>query len=228
MKRNKPIIAIDGPVGVGKSTVAARLAAQLGLLYIDTGAMYRAVTLQAMRRQLDMEDQDGIARMAQTFRIEFQRIDGVLHITCEGEDVSEAIRAPEVSKNTSAVADNPAVRHHLVALQQEMGRDGGVVMEGRDIATVVFPDAEIKIYLDADPEVRAQRRYEELLAKGKPVCYEKTYQDLLERDRRDQERATGALRVADGAIVVDTSNCSQDEVIAMLADIVQNFYGFKD
>ncbi|MDX9755270.1 MAG: (d)CMP kinase, partial [bacterium] len=172
MKRNKPIIAIDGPVGVGKSTVAARLAAQLGLLYIDTGAMYRAVTLQAMRRQLDMEDQDGIARMAQTLRIEFQRIDGVLHITCEGEDVSEAIRAPEVSKNTSAVADNPAVRHHLVALQQKMGRDGGVVMEGRDIATVVFPDAEIKIYLDADPEVRAQRRYEELLAKGKPVCYE--------------------------------------------------------
>ena len=137
--------------------------------------------------------------------------------------MTEAIRTPEVSAATSPVADNPQVRERLVALQQEMGKEGGVVMEGRDITTVVFPDAEIPIYLDADPNVRAERRYRELIAKGKDVTFEKTLNDLMERDRRDRERPVGALTVAERAKIVDTSHLSQEQVIEALYEIVTNW-----
>ena len=227
MKRKKPIIAIDGPVGVGKSSVASTLAARLGYIYIDTGAMYRAVTLKAMKQQLNLDDTETIGKLAQDTHLHFERQDGLLRIFCDQEDVSEAIRAPEVSKNTSSVADNVVVRERLVALQQEMGKDGGVVMEGRDITTVVFPDAEIKLYLDADPKIRAQRRFEELQAKGKEVTFKETYKDLQARDKRDRERPAGALKVADGAITFDTSNMNQKEVIDALEDIIRNYYGVK-
>jgi CMP/dCMP kinase len=223
MKRANPIIAIDGPVGVGKSSVASSLAERLGFLYIDTGAMYRAVTLKAMNRSLDLQNKDKLAEMVADTELQFKRIDGVLRIFCDGVDVSDAIRLPEVSKNTSPVADTLAVRERLVALQQAMGAQGGLVMEGRDISTVVFPDAEIKLYLEADPRIRAERRYQELLAKGKEVTFEETYQDLLERDTRDRERPVGALQVADDAIVFDTSKLTQSEVIDALEDIVRNF-----
>lgn len=227
MKREQPIIAIDGPVGVGKSSVAANLAKRLHYIYIDTGAMYRAVTLMAMRAQLDLNDKTALGELAQAIKLHFERHDGALRTICNGEDVSEEIRLPEVSKNTSSVADTVAVRERLVALQQQMGQNGGVVMEGRDITTVVFPDAEIKIFLDADPKIRAARRYKELIAKGKDVTMEETYNDLVARDQRDREREVGGLQVAVGAIVVDTTNLNQDEVIDALEDIVKNLYNYK-
>ncbi len=223
MKRNGPIVAIDGPVGVGKSTVARTLAERLNFLYIDTGAMYRAVTWKAMQKGLDLSDTESIAQLAQDTRLHFERHDDGLHILCDQKDVSEEIRLPEVSVNTAPVADNPAVRKRLVALQQEMGCQGNIVMEGRDIGTVVFPDAEIKIYLDADPKIRAERRFRELLAKGKQVTLEQTYQELLERDRRDSERPVGALKSTPESIVVDTTNLSQTEVVETLIQIVNDY-----
>ncbi|RJP21095.1 MAG: (d)CMP kinase [Candidatus Omnitrophota bacterium] len=222
MNRKTPIVAIDGPVGVGKSSVARTLAEKLGFLYIDTGAMYRAVTLKAMRNDLPLHDTNTVAELARNTRLQFIRKAGILKILCDNEDVSEAIRSPEVSAAIAPVADNPAVRQHLVALQQAMGREGNIVMEGRDIGTVVFPDAEIKIYLDADPKIRAQRRYLELQAKEKEVTFEKTLQDLIERDERDANRPVGALKKTPESIVVDTSNLTQDEVIEKLYQIVMD------
>lgn len=223
MKRRHPIVAIDGPVGVGKSSVASTLAQRLGFLYIDTGAMYRAVTLKCLRAQIDLNNRPLAAQIALQTRIQLVRSGGGLKVLCDGEDVTEAIRAPEVSAATSPVADNPQVRERLVALQQEMGRGGGVVMEGRDITTVVFPDAEIQIYLDADPPVRAERRYRELIAKGKKVTLEQTLADLLERDRRDRERPVGALTIAEKAQVVDTTTQTQEQVIDTLERIVEDW-----
>lgn len=223
MKRIQPIVAIDGPVGVGKSSVASSLAKRLGFLYIDTGAMYRAVTLKALRNQLDLNDRASVAALAQKTEIYLERSENGLRVYCDGEEVTEAIRTPEVSAATSPVADNPQVRDRLVALQQEMGKEGGVVMEGRDITTVVFPDAEIPIYLDADPNVRAERRYRELISKGKDVTREETLADLLERDRRDRERPVGALTIAERAQIVDTSHLTQEQVIEALYGIVMEW-----
>ncbi|MDP8242806.1 MAG: (d)CMP kinase [Candidatus Hinthialibacter antarcticus] len=220
MSARKPIVAIDGPVGVGKSSVAALLAKRLGFVYIDTGAMYRAVTLKALRQNINLENQEAVAALAQTIELRFVREQSDLRILCDGEDVSEAIRAPEVSRGTSPVADNVKVRECLVAMQQALGREGGVVMEGRDIGTVVFPDAEIKIYLNADPKVRADRRYRQLVEKGKPADFESTYQDLIERDRRDAMRPVGALKMADGAIEFDSSKLNQEQVIEQLYNVV--------
>jgi CMP/dCMP kinase len=223
MKREKPIVAIDGPVGVGKSSVASSLAKRLSFLYIDTGAMYRTVTLMALRDGLNLDDCDAVAALAEKTDIRLERSAGKLKVFSGTEEVTEDIRSPEVSAATSAVADNPQVRQHLVALQQEMGENGGVVMEGRDITTVVFPDAEIQIYLDADPKIRAERRFKELQAKGKDVTFEKTLADLMERDKRDKARPVGALTVSDNAIVLDTTQLNQDQVINNLSDIVTDY-----
>jgi len=221
MKRAKPIVALDGPVGVGKSSVAAALAQRLGFVYIDTGAMYRAVAWLAMRQGVDPSNQEATAALAGEARIRFEHQDGRLRVWCNDEDVTEAIRTPEVSAATSPVADNPQVRERLVSLQRELGRDGGVVMEGRDIATVVFPDAELPFYLDADPQVRAERRYRQWLAMGKPVTLEETYTGLMERDRRDRTRPIGALKKAERAIVIDTTGLSLNEVVETLYQRVQ-------
>ncbi len=218
--RDRLIVALDGPVGVGKSTVARKLARRLGYLYIDTGAMYRSVALDAMRQGLDLEDFDAVGRRVQELDIRLVPGEQGTHVYCNGEDVTEAIRTPEVSRATSPVADNPAVRTRLVSLQQAMGRAGGVVMEGRDIGTVVFPAAEAKFYLDARPQIRAQRRAAQMAAAGKTVPRETILSDLLERDRRDRSRPVGALRVADGAEVLDTSEMEEDEVVdALLARV---------
>ncbi len=222
MKRNGPIIAIDGPVGVGKSTVAKNLAERLGYLYIDTGAMYRAITLKVMRKHINPEDTQSVADLAENTQLRFTRSSGNLRILCDGEDVSDEIRLPEVSANTSSIADNLAVRERMVTLQREMGSNGKIVMEGRDIGTIVFPDAEIKIYLDADPKIRAERRYLELRSKGKNVSFEETLNDLLARDQRDASRPVGGLKKTSDSIVVDTTNLSQEEVIDTLEQIVHN------
>jgi CMP/dCMP kinase len=209
-------IAIDGPVGVGKSAVARKLADRLGYIYIDTGAMYRAVTLDAMNQGLDAEDYAAIGARVGELQIDLRASEAGSRVFCNGEEVTEAIRSHRVSRGTSPIADNPAVRERLVALQREMGRDGGVVMEGRDIGTVVFPNAEAKFYLDGDPEIRARRRIEQMAAKGTPVDPEKTLRDLLERDRRDRSRPVGALRVAEDAEIIDTSHMSEVEVVEEL------------
>ncbi len=223
MKRDKPIVAIDGPVGVGKSSVASSLAKRLAFLYIDTGAMYRTVALMALRSGLNLDDRDAVSDLAANTDIRLERINGKLKVFSGTDEVTEDIRSPEVSAATSPVADNPEVRQRLVALQQEMGKQGGIVMEGRDITTVVFPDAEIQIFLDADPKIRADRRFKELQAKGKDVTFEKTLADLMERDQRDKARPVGALTVSDKAIVVDTTQLNQDQVINNLSDIVTDF-----
>lgn len=214
--RRKPIVAIDGPVGSGKSTVARLLADRLGFLYIDTGAMYRAAAWKALEAGLDLEDYESVGALIEQTPIELRRDGSTIRVWCDGHDVTENIRRPGASRATTPVADNPRVRERLVDLQREMGCAGGIVMEGRDIGTVVFPDAEIKFFLDARPEVRARRRTEELRATGFDVSYEETLRDLLERDHRDRSRPTGALQVAEGATIIDSSDLSVHEVVAQL------------
>lgn len=216
-RRSKPIIAIDGPAGAGKSTVARRLAEQLKFLYIDTGAMYRAVTLACMRRQVSLDDQAAVEAVAREAKLEFVAgRPGV--ILLDGEDVSAEIRLPEVSRNVSAfVASYPGVRRVLVAGQQRLGAAGGVVMEGRDITTVVFPDAELKVFLDASQEERARRRFEELTRQGRPQPYEDLLSDLKRRDLEDRNRPGGALKLAPGALVVDTTSLNIEQVVAKVA-----------
>lgn len=221
-KTRLPVIALDGPVGSGKSQLARRVAAELGLTYIDTGAMYRTVTLEALERGLDPGDASAVARLAETLDIRLEAGGHGTRVTCGGRDVSEAIRRPEVSAATSRIADNPGVRQALVRQQQALGRAGGVVMEGRDIGTVVFPDADHKFYVDAAPEERARRRYRELRDKGIDVTFDDTLAQLLERDRRDMSRPQGALRVAEGAEVIDTTGMTLDEAVAALVARIRN------
>ncbi|MFH1737597.1 MAG: (d)CMP kinase [bacterium] len=219
--RREPVVAIDGPVGSGKSTVARLLADRLGFLYIDTGAMYRAAAWKALRADVDLNDYVAVGALIEQTQIELKRDGGMLRVHCDNKDVTEEIRHPSVSRATSFIADNPRVRRRLVALQQEMGCAGGVSMEGRDIGTVVFPDAEIKVYLDAKPEERARRRTEELRAKGINVTYEETLRDLLERDQRDRNRPVGALRVAEGATIIDSTRLSIEELVTRLEKLVR-------
>ena len=222
--RRKPVVTIDGPVATGKSTVARLLARRLGYTYIDTGAMYRCVALSALEAEVDLDDADAAAALARTLDIRLEAGQGPdetsQRVILNGKDVSEAIRTPLVSRSTSSVADNEQVRSHLVSLQRQMGERGGLVMEGRDIGTVVYPDAEVKFYLDADESVRARRRYEELHAKGIDVSLPDTLQDLRIRDERDRTRPVGALRIAEGAIVVDTSSLTIEQTVDRLEAIV--------
>jgi cytidylate kinase len=216
----KPIVAIDGPVGVGKSSVAKKLSQRLHFLYIDTGAMYRTIAYKAQQHNLDLEDETALAALTQNTRIELVEQDDGLHVLCDGSDISQEIRLPEISKAVSSVANHVKVRDQLVAQQRRMGEAGGVVMEGRDIGTVVFPNAEIKLFLDGDPEVRACRRFDQLTASGKEVTFEQTLADLHERDRKDRERPVGALKQAEDAIVVDTTPYDENGVINKLYEIV--------
>jgi len=220
-KRRKPIIAIDGPAGAGKSTVAKRLAELLGYLYIDTGAMYRAVTMKAMQAGVDLTDQAAVELIARQVKLEF--VPGKIGmILLDGEDVSAAIRTPEVSRNVSAcVASYPGVRKILVSTQQEIGAQGGVVMEGRDITTVVFPDAEVKVYLDASQEERARRRYEELKRQGQEQPFAELLADLKQRDIEDLNRPGGALQCVPDALVVNSTGMSIEEVVEMIIQTVR-------
>lgn len=223
----KPIVAIDGPVGVGKSSVAKQLAKRLGFLYIDTGAMYRSIAYKAKQQNLDLEDETALAVLTQNTQIALQEQEDGLHVLCDGKDISEDIRLPEISKAVSSVANHPKVRDQLIAQQRSMGEAGGVVMEGRDIGTVVFPNAGIKIFLDGDPEVRARRRYDQLTAAGKDVTFEQTLADLHERDRKDRERPVGALKQADDAILVDTTPFDEEGVINKLYEVVTTHHSYK-
>jgi CMP/dCMP kinase len=216
----KLIIAIDGPVGSGKSTLARRVAELMGYVYIDTGAMYRGLALKALRRGLSLDATDLLVALARETRIDLRAQDGTQHVFLDGEDVTKAIRTLEVSQGASRVAVVPGVRQVLVAEQRRAGEQGGVVMEGRDIGTVVFPDAGLKIFLTASPEVRAERRWREHQRKGDAIDLSRTLEEIRERDQRDRERSTSPLVRASDAVVVDSTAMESEEVarlVVMLA-----------
>lgn len=214
------IIAIDGPVGSGKSTLARRVAELMGYVYIDTGAMYRSIALKALRRGVAFEAADALTALASETRIDLRARDGGQQVFLDGEDVTSAIRTPEVAQAASKVAVVPGVRRVLVAEQRRAGGQGGVVMEGRDIGTVVFPDAELKIFLTASPETRAERRWREHQQKGDAIDLARTLDEIRERDRRDREREDSPLVRAKDATVIDSTAMEPEEVarlVVMLA-----------
>jgi cytidylate kinase len=212
------VIAIDGPAGAGKSTVARALARRLGFFLLDTGAIYRAVALSASRTGVAFSDGPRLAEIARVLPLRF---DPSGKVWLGDEDVSQAIRTPEMSQGASTVSAHPEVRDALLELQRTLARGGGCVVEGRDIGTVVLPWAPVKVFLTASPEVRARRRYDELRQKGIPVDYDETLRELKERDHRDSTRAVAPLKQADDAVPLDTSNLAQDQVIAQLEDLAR-------
>lgn len=221
MSRNRIKIAIDGPAGSGKSTTAKEVAKRLGYVYIDSGAMYRAVTLNAIERNIPTTDDKRMVEIAANTRIEFKTDNSQTIILMEGRDVSNLIRTPEVNNRINPVAANPEVRRILVKKQQELGKDGGIVMDGRDIGTVVFPDAELKIYMEASAEERAKRRFLEFKAKGIGIEYEEVLEEIKTRDRADTSRKHGPLRVAPDAVVLDTTNLSVDEQVEKVLELAK-------
>jgi cytidylate kinase len=218
---SNPYVAIDGPAGAGKSTVAKMLAKKLGYIYIDTGAMYRAVTLMALREGIDLKDQACLTQLAQTVSVVLLP-DGNsgLKVLLNGDDVSEEIRSQEVSKNVSLVAMVPGVRRRLVELQRAMASQGGVVMEGRDIGTVVLPDAPVKIFLTASHQERAKRRREELAAKGNLIDQDQMEKEILTRDKIDSTREADPLTQAADAVAIDSTSFSVNEVVDMIMALV--------
>lgn len=211
------IIAIDGPVGSGKSTVARLVAELLGYLHLDSGAMYRAVALAALRAGIALDDRAGLEAVACGARIEMEMNGATRRVLLDGEDVTERLRGPEMSQQASRVALVPGVRRVLVAHQQRMGAAGGIVVEGRDIGTVVFPQAELKVFLDADVEVRARRRWLEYEQKGRPTDLPRMVAEVEERDHRDRDRAASPLRRAADAVYVDCSAMEAEEVARLVA-----------
>lgn len=215
------VVAIDGPAGAGKSTLSTQLAEALGYLYIDTGAMYRAVAYLVDRNGLDPQDESALEALCRDISIELKQSGAGLEVVAMGEDVTSRIRTPEISMLTSKVAASPAVRTAMVRLQRRMGEAGGVVLEGRDIGTVVFPDAEVKFFLSATAEERGRRRYRELLEKGYPADLEETIAAVKERDRLDMERTASPLKQAPDAIVVDSTAMTIGEVLKLMQHRVE-------
>lgn len=215
-------IAIDGPAGAGKSTVARTVAARLGLTYLDTGAMYRSVALHCLRRKVDPSDGPAAGEIAKGLRFKLvPGADGSQRIEVNDEDVTEAVRAPEVAAASSQVAVHPDVRRVMVTVQQSLAAQGGVVMEGRDIGTVVLPWADLKVFLTASAETRARRRCMELTARGTPQPLSEVLAQIEERDRRDQERENSPLRPAPDAVIVDTDGLSVEEVVERIVALAR-------
>jgi CMP/dCMP kinase len=226
VKKKGLVIAIDGPSGAGKSTVARRLAKRLGYTYIDTGAMYRAIGWKAKQEGIDPANETALAGLCGRIQVLLTNDADDPRIAVDGIDVSEAIRTPEMGMMASAVSKSPAVRARLLSLQRDLGARGGVVMDGRDIGTVVFPDAEVKFYLDASPEERGRRRYRELSAKGMEVDLDRITRELRERDHQDSGRAIAPLKRAEDAVLIDSSDREIDEVVeAMLANVMKKGNG---
>ena len=216
----KLIIAIDGPAGAGKSTIASRLARKLGYVNLESGAMYRALALKAIEWDVSFDDEAALRKLAEGARIALEPTLGGNRVLLDGKDVSARIREQDVTEGASRVSVHPRVREWMVARQQEMGKDGGVVMEGRDIGTKVFPNADLKIFLDADPVVREQRRLDQQHIKGPSAASMAT--QLRERDRRDRTRAASPLAAAADAVLIDSTQLSEDEVLRRIEELVQS------
>jgi cytidylate kinase len=219
LSAKKLTIAIDGPAGAGKSTIASRLARKLGYVNLESGAMYRALALKAIDRDASFDDEAALVKLAESSRIQLEPTIGGNRTLLDGRDVSSRIRERDVSEAASRISVHPKVREWMVAHQREMGAGGGVVMEGRDIGTKVFPDADLKIFLDADPVVREQRRMEQNKIKGNVAAG--VAEELRERDRRDRTRAASPLVAASDAVVINSTALSEDEVLARVEELVK-------
>lgn len=206
-------IAIDGPAGAGKSSVAKAVAKKLGFIYVDTGALYRAIGVNALKHNILTNDNDGVISLLPETKVELRYSDGVQRVFLNGEDVSETIRLPEASMAASNVSAIPEVRVFLLDLQHDMAEKNNVIMDGRDIGTVILPNADYKFFLTASAEVRADRRYKELKEKGNDVDYQQLLEEIIQRDYNDSHRATAPLKQADDAILIDSSNLTLEESI---------------
>lgn len=220
-KRKRLTIAIDGPSGAGKSTVARFLAKRLGYVYIDTGAMYRSVALRVKEKGISPEDELALNQLASSLHITFITEGEQTRVCCDGEDITSAIRSPEISRLASSISKQKGVREALVQMQREMGKEGGVILEGRDIGTVVFPDADVKFYLDAKSDERVRRRYHELVEKGVKVDFKETQEELIQRDHNDMHRIHSPLKKANDALFIDSTHRSVEEVVEEMVHMVK-------
>ena len=214
-------IALDGPAGSGKSTVAKILSKELDILYLDTGAMYRACALKAVREGVDPQNRAEVEGIVEKLNVKVEYIDGSQHTFLDGEDVSDKIRVNEVSMAASHISAHPCVRVKMVEMQREIAKQMSCILDGRDIGSTVLPDAKFKFFLTADSEIRAKRRYNELIEKGQTVDFEKLHAEIIQRDKQDSEREFSPLVCANDAVVIDTSNMSIDEVLATVKAYVQ-------
>ena len=214
-------IAIDGPGGAGKSSVAKAVAKKLGIIYVDTGALYRTIGLYMLNNGIDPKNESEVCKNLNRFTLELKFENGKQTILLDGADVGDSIRTPEASMAASAVSAHPAVREYLLNTQRDIAEKNSVIMDGRDIGTVILPRAEVKIFLTASPEMRAKRRYDELIQKGQSVSYEKVYLEMVERDKNDSTRAVAPCVAAKDAVLLDNSNLNQDETVRAVLDIVK-------
>ena len=218
-------VAIDGPAGAGKSTIAKKVSKELGYIYVDTGALYRTVGVNALRKKVDMESDEAIASVLAETEVEMKFVDGEQRMYLNGEDVSVEIRLPEASMAASRVSAVPAVRAFLFDLQRDLAKKNDCIMDGRDIGTVVLPDAQVKIFLTASPECRADRRYKELVEKGVEVNYDDVLSDIIKRDYNDSHRAVAPLKPAEDSVILDTSGFELEQSIRAITDIIKEKVG---
>lgn len=218
-------IAIDGPAGAGKSTIARAAASKLGFIYVDTGALYRSIGLYCLNNNIETTDRTEVERILPDISVQLKYLDGAQRVILNDNDVSEEIRKPECSMAASNVSAIPAVREFLFELQRKMARENDVIMDGRDIGTVILPDAEVKIFLTASPEERANRRFKELIEKGNNPDYDELLKEINQRDYNDMHRETAPLKQADDAILFDTTTLGKDEVVDELLKIISGKLG---
>lgn len=225
MDKQHLAIAIDGPSGAGKSTIARLLAADLRFIYVDTGALYRAVGYTMLQEGIDPADAAAVEERLPELQVELRYVDGVQRVFVNDQDVSDCIRTPEVSMAASAVSALPVVRQFLLQLQRDLAASSNVIMDGRDIGTVVLPDAGLKIFLTASPEERARRRYLELQEKGVDTTLEAVLEDMRQRDHNDSNRAAAPLKAAEDAVMVDTTGCSLEEAVERMKKLAKERIG---